>query len=263
MAIIDDAAQALASHRLNPERRDPLPPEWRPRSEADGYAIQSALHERLCQHGLGPVAGYKIGCTTDVMQRFLDIDHPCAGAIHASRIYVGDTRFRFDDFARIGVECEIAVRIATTPQPPFSIERLSATIGEYRASLELVDDRYHDYKSLDAATLIADDFFQSALVLAPNGFAPDHAELAGGVENLRAMGRINQTIVGEGTSRDILGHPLNALAWLAEHLADQNHALTPGTWITLGSMVETQWLAAGDCIEVEVEHLGRVSATFV
>ena len=33
--------------------------------------------------------------------------------------------------------------------------------------------------------------------------------------------RINGEVVGEGYGRDVLGHPLDALAWLASTLATQ------------------------------------------
>src|SRR6266566_1442101 len=47
-----------------------LPVTIAPRDEADAYAIQDALHSQLAEAGWGAVVGYKIGCTTRVMQRY-------------------------------------------------------------------------------------------------------------------------------------------------------------------------------------------------
>ena len=57
----------------------PLPQGCRPPSLEEAYRVQAALNERLGR-ALGAVCGRKIGCTTPVMQRYLRIEHPCAGA---------------------------------------------------------------------------------------------------------------------------------------------------------------------------------------
>ena len=58
-----------------------LPAACRPVSLEDACLVQAALNERL-GGSLGDVCGRKIGCTTEVMQRYLRIEHPCAGARH-------------------------------------------------------------------------------------------------------------------------------------------------------------------------------------
>jgi len=58
------------------------------------------------------------------------------------------------------------------------------------------------------------------------------------------------------------GHPLDALAWLANHLAARGPGLRAGEFVSTGSVVETRWLARGDDAVVEVEGLGTVRARF-
>jgi len=60
----------------------------------------------------------------------------------------------------------------------------------------------------------------------------------------------------------VLGHPHNALAWLANHLAADGKNLRAGQLVLTGSLVKTVWLKAGDEVVMELEGLGRVSATF-
>ena len=74
--------------------------------------------------------------------------------------------------------------------------------------------------------------------------------------------RINGREVGTGRGGDILGHPLNALAWLANGLAGRGRTLAAGEFVLLGSVVETKWVAAGDLVEIEIEGLGRASCAF-
>ena len=57
--------------------------------------------------------------------------------------------------------------------------------------------------------------------------------------------RINGEVVGEGDGRDVLGHPLDALAWLASTLAAQGKSLTQGMVVMTGSVVATKFCESG------------------
>ena len=74
------AAQAIAAARRTRTPLKPLPPEMAPIDEAEGYQIQRAVHDLLLPQ-VGPVVGYKIGCTSKVMQDYLQIAHPCGGGV--------------------------------------------------------------------------------------------------------------------------------------------------------------------------------------
>ena len=258
---IERAAALLAGARLAGSRIERLPADCRPPDEAAAYAVQDALHLKLSAAGCGALAGHKIGCTTPVMQQFLNIANPCAGGVFAPTVQHRHGTFRHADFLHVGVECEIAVRLAK-PLPaegaPYDRNSVAAAVGACMASIEVVDDRYQDYRSLDTPTLIADDFFNAGCVLGTP------------VENWRELNlarvvgrmRINGAEVGNGTGGDILGHPLEALAWLADALAARGRELKSGEFVLLGSVVQTQWVAAGDLVEVEIDGLGQASARF-
>ena len=126
------------------------------------------------------------------------------------------------------------------------------------AAIEVVEDRYENYRSLDTPTLVADDFFNAACVLGAPVEAWRELDLAA----IRGRMTINGAEVGAGSGGDILGHPLEALAWLANALGARGRHLEAGTFVLLGSVVQTRWVDAGDLVEVEIEGLGRVSARF-
>ena len=60
----------------------------------------------------------------------------------------------------------------------------------------------------------------------------------------------------------MLGHPHNALAWLANHLAASGEGLRAGQIVLTGSLVKTLWLNAGDKVTMELSGLGTVEVTF-
>ena len=73
---------------------------------------------------------------------------------------------------------------------------------------------------------------------------------------------INGEEAGRGTGADVLGHPHNALAWLANHLAAEGKGLHAGQIVLTGSLVKTVWLDAGDKVVMELPGLGEVEVTF-
>src|SRR5439155_496133 len=66
---------------------------------------------------------------------------------------------------------------------------------------------------------------------------------------------INGREIGSGKGGDVMGNPLNALAWLADKLAGAGTPLRRGMVVMTGSMVPIQFPAAGDRAVVEVERL--------
>jgi 2-oxo-3-hexenedioate decarboxylase/2-keto-4-pentenoate hydratase len=255
------AAERLAAARLARERLPGLPDGLRPADEATAYRVQDALHGILTARGFGPLAGHKIGCTTAVMQKFLGIDHPCAGGVFATRVFRESVALPFDSFLHVGVETEIAVVLGRDLPPrgaPYSVDEVRAAVSAVAAAIEIVDDRWVDYKSVDAPTMIADDFFNDASVLGPLRPFDGRPDLGA----LRGTTRINGSEVGRGVGADVLGQPLNALAWLANHLAARGPGLRAGEFVSTGSVVETKWIARGDGVVVEVEGLGAVRAAF-
>jgi 2-keto-4-pentenoate hydratase len=254
------AAQAIAAARTRLEPLPALPREITPRDVEDGYRVQSEVH-RLLAPRLGPLVGYKIGCTSQVMQEYLGIPHPCAGGVHAGGVHAGGVVLPAADYVRVGVECEIAVRLARDLVPgaaPFTAETVAEGIECYLPAIEIVDDRYVKWETLGAPTLIADDFFAAGIVLG----APVARSALPDLLALQGRTLVNGRETGRGTGADVLGHPHNALAWLANHLAGQGTALRAGEIVMTGSLVKTVWLEAGDEATMEFSGLGTVQVTF-
>jgi 2-keto-4-pentenoate hydratase len=254
------AAETIAANRRDRTPLQPLAGDAAPQTEAEGYLIQDALHGLLAAD-LGARVGYKIGCTSPVMQEYLDIPHPCSGGVFAKGVRQSRASLSTKDFVRVGVECEIAVRLARDLLPteaPFTAEWVGEAIEAYLPAIEIVDDRYAKWETIGAPTLVADDFFAAGCVLGKpvtRSAAPDLLAVVG-----RAL--INGVEAGQGTGADVLGHPHNALAWLANHLAADGKGLRAGEIVLTGSLVKTIWLNAGDKVVMELKGLGKVEATF-
>ena len=165
MDKILEAAKAVASARRDLVPLQALDPRVAPRDEAEGYRIQDAVHAVLAAQ-VGPLVGYKIGCTSAVMQRYLGIPHPCGGGVFAKGVHSSGVTLSHGDFIRVGVECEIAVRLARDlTGSAFTADSVADAIDAYHPAIEIVDDRYADWRTIGAPTLVADDFFAAGCVL--------------------------------------------------------------------------------------------------
>src|SRR5258707_13757219 len=198
MDNIRRAQKVTATARRKRTKLDALAPDLAPRDEAEGYRIQRAVHDLLLPQ-VGAMVGYKIGCTSAVMQQYLDIPHPCGGGVFAKGVHESGAKLRFGDYVRVGVECEIAVRLARDLLPseaPFTAEWMMEAIEAYHPAIEIVDDRYVKWETMGAPTLIADDFFAAGCVLGQPVARNEATDL------LTVTGRaaIHGKVVGPGTA---------------------------------------------------------------
>ncbi len=257
-AAIEAAAELLADARLARGRFAGFPEALRPSDEAAAYRVQDRLHALLEERGEGPQAGHKIGCTTRVMQEYLGIRNPSAGGVLAGEVRTSGATVPTRGTSRLGVECEVAVRIGRDmAAASWTRTEAAAAVEACLASIEVVEDRYADYGALDAPTLIADDFFGAGIVLGePMELDPLR------LDRVAAAMSVDGAEVGAGVGADILGHPLEALAWLAGQRAARGVPIRAGEFVTLGSLVATNWVDAGVEVRVENDALGQVHVRF-
>jgi 2-keto-4-pentenoate hydratase len=251
----------LVSSRLAGTQLGPLPGPLIPADEDAAYQVQRAASGLLSAAGYGRQGGWKIGCTTKVMQEYLRIGSPCAGAMFQARTWHHRHEFATDPPRRLGVECEIAVRMGSDlRQRGFAYEPadVAGAVAACLAAIEVVEDRYQDYPALDTPTLIADDFFHHSCVLGEQHerFAPDQ------LRNVTATMAINGKTVGSGVGSDIMGEPLTVLAWLANACVSWGAPIQAGDVILLGSLVQTNWVSAGDSVVISNDPFGEVRADF-
>jgi len=252
---------ALIDVRLN---QKPVPlygDTKKPTTLEEGYALQEQLHAALKDKDFGEIGGHKIGCTTPVMQEYLGIPHPCAGGIFSSRMYEKSVELTLGDFIKVGIECEIGVVLGddldSTNQ--YTRDNVSPHVASCCASIEIVDDRYVDYEALGTPATVADDFFNAAVVVGE----PIHDWQAIDLGAIKGAVSVNGVNVGEGTGDMILGHPFEALAWLANMKAQNQAPLREGQFVTLGSVVKTVWIDQPDTlVEIEFEKLGGCQVRF-
>jgi 2-keto-4-pentenoate hydratase len=221
---------------------------------AAAYEVQ---REYLAQQAsTGPRAGYKIGLTSRAMQAMCGIDTPVAGVVFADRVHTSGLQTDRTGYVRFGIEFEIAVRLGRELRPigrPFTLADIQGAVEAVAPAIEIVDDRGCDYASLDVFSLVADNAWNAGIV--HGEFRSSWPELAD------VVGRVfvdDSDVRHEGRGRDVLGHPLLAVTWLANHLATAGTGLLAGEVVMTGSMVTTKFPDAPSRYRFEVSGLGAV-----
>lgn len=252
------AAQRLLEAHQRRERFGPLPPELAPRTPEEAYLVQDDF-VALRSESRGAIVGHKIALSTLAMQRFVGVDQPQAGAMLESTLHRSPARVKAADYVNLIVEFEIAFEIAEglpIADAPFSREHVAGAVGGVMPALELADDRGADYTQLarHPLELIADNAWNEGAVLGYPVTDWKKLDLAA----VRGVARINGKEVGQGTGAQALGHPLDALAWVAGNLATRGRGLVRGDVVITGSLVTTKTAKAGDLFQWAVEGLGEI-----
>ncbi|CAL9610146.1 2-hydroxyhexa-2,4-dienoate hydratase [Nocardiopsis dassonvillei] len=261
MALDEGTRQEIARTLREAQARvRPVEPPSRARpglDTADAYAVQ--LHNIALRLGGGArTVGYKVGLTSAVVQELLGVGEPDFGHLLDDMLIEDGGTAEASRYCAPRVEPEICFRIARGLRGPgvTAGDALAAT-DAVAPALEIADSRVRDWE-IALADTVADNASAGALVHGP--WTP-----LAGVPDLAALSvelRIDDEAVARGEGRAVLGHPTEAVAWLANALAEFDAGLEPGQVVLTGSMTTAPFVTAGRCVEARFDALGPVSVSF-
>jgi 2-oxopent-4-enoate hydratase len=223
----------------------------------DAYAVQAAWLDRKLAAG-GQLAGRKVGLTSRAMQQQLGVDEPDFGFLLQGMLVPSGAALRRQALLQPRVEPEIAFWLSADLRGP-GVTRdhvLAATRG-VSAALEIVDSRIANWR-IKLADTIADNGSSARAVLSDRVIGLTDVDLA--AEPVRLLRNGEQ--VGAGTGADVLGHPAEAVAWLANRLADFGSALAAGQVVLPGAMCASVFAEQGETFRADFPHLGFVEVRF-
>lgn len=224
---------------------------------ADGYRIQQETL-RLRRRAGERRIGWKVGLTSAATRAELGIAEPIAGYLLASGMALDGEETAFDRFIAPALEPEIAVVMGRDLGGPGITALDAARAAEGVApALEIVDSRFRDWKC-GIAAVVADNSFAGGLVLASTVTPLASVDLRLEGVLLEHKGRMTATAAGAAA----LGHPLNAVAWLANHLGRLGLALRAGDVVLTGSLTSILRVQPGDAVRASFTRIGSVGVRF-
>lgn len=256
-ANLKDAAAQLRNAELNQAPVAPLTEQFPGLTPAQAYAIQQINIDTRVADG-DPVAGHKIGLTAKAMQQLLGVDEPDYGHLLESMVFSSGDSIETAGLCAPRVEPEIAFRLHTPlTGPGVTAADVMAATESVAASLEIVDSRVADWK-IKLADTIADNASSAAVVVGE--WVP-----VSGVGKLPAVAvelEINGEVVAAGSGADVLGHPAEAVAWLANAVAPFGVTLQPGQVILPGACTFAPFVKSGDKVLARFAGIGDVTINF-
>jgi 2-keto-4-pentenoate hydratase len=238
----------------------PVPPlrdAMEPTDSAGAYAVQAANTAHWLAEGR-VLTGRKVGLTAKAVQAQLGVDQPDFGALFADMEIADGGNLPASRCLQPKAEGEVAFVLgADLNDPDVTREQVAAAISEVIAAIEIVDSRIADWKITFADT-VADNGSSAFYVLGETRKSLDGLDLW----TCGMALEINDEVVSLGAGAACLGHPLNAVTWLARTLAKAGEGLRKGDVIlsgALGPMVATN---PGDHVKVSIGGLGSASFTY-
>lgn len=192
------------------------------------------------------------------MQQSLGVDEPDYGHLLASMEVPEGGKVAADKVLQPRVEGEIAFVLKEKLIGPevtaFDVIRATDYVVP---AIEIVDSRIKDWK-LTLADTVGDNASSGLYVLGNKRF--DLTEL-----DLRLVGMAlykNGELVNTGAGAACLDHPINAVVWLANKLAEYDIALLPGEVILSGALSAAVPAEPGDEFEMKFNRMGNVKVSF-
>jgi 2-keto-4-pentenoate hydratase len=257
---INRAAQWLHESHLARRNYTPVPLDVAPRSIAEADAIQEAFVALKAKSLNASVAGYKVAITTQAMRDFTRFQDSIPGVVLDTQVQRSPGTLRLADFGKALIECELAFEFGedvSSTGKAFDRTSIGRYVSAVMPAFEIADDRNADYKTIadDILSLAADNAWNEGAVLG----APVRNWHSVDLGAVHGVAKFNGAVVGEGYGRDVLGHPLEALAWLANRLLASGRVLRRGHIVLTGSLVASKFPQAGDRVDFSVAGLGSVA----
>lgn len=234
-----------------------LPADLLPKTLEQAYDIQIATF-RL--RGMG-TAGFKIGLTNVEAQRGAGVTAPIAGRLASADILRSPVRLALPhDHLRI-VEAEVVFEVGCTicaRDGALSEADVYHCLRGAYAGIEICNSRLSGSDDASVPAIVADNSNADRLVVGDRLGDWSFGALADLPVTLTRGG---QRAVN-GTTRHVLGHPLKAVAWLANWLGVRGEGLKAGDLIASGTCTGMTEVARDDAVLAVFGGGARVAVDF-
>ncbi|RJG10730.1 2-keto-4-pentenoate hydratase [Massilia cavernae] len=255
--ILIKAAAALRSSAETGEAIEALRHQYPTLDATGAYAIQRMNTEHRLAAG-ARIVGSKIGLTSPAVQRQLGVDQPDFGMLFHDMEYAEGLPIPMAKLQQPKIEAEIGFVLGRDldMENPGVVDVIRA-IEFAVPALEIVGSRIRNW-DISLVDTVADNASSSAYVI---GGSPRRLwDL-----NLRICAmqmHCGDELVSSGQGSACLGHPINAVVWLARTMVANKAPLKAGYLVLSGALGPMVPVRAGASYTASIEGLGSVTAVF-
>lgn len=231
---IESIAEALRIARLSHEPIDPLTTTWPELNQHDAFEVQKKTVDiAVNKHG-DRLVGYKLGNIAKVMQDAFGLDQPDYGFLLGSSFVYEGTTLNLSDYIKPYVELETAFVLRSSLKGPnVTVADVINAVDYCLPAIEIIDSRIKNW-AIKLPDTLADNGSTGAVIL--GGTPRKLTELS--LSNMKGSLRFNDGEVMAGNTKNVLGNPLSAVAWLVNRLSEYDVELLPGQVVLPGSCLE-------------------------
>jgi 2-keto-4-pentenoate hydratase len=204
------------------------------------------------------IAGFKVGFTNIPVREKMGLPDSTYGYLLDSMVLPSGGTLPMNEFVAPKIETEICFRLGKDlAGSDLTVDQVLDATDAVSASFEICDARIRDWKC-PYPDFFADNGFSARIVLSGRWMPVHGVELLGETVVLRKDGEQ----IAEGRGDMALGHPANAVAWLAGKLAERGRSLTAGMVVMTGTLTPIIPIVRGAGYVGSFSTLGPVEKTF-
>jgi 2-keto-4-pentenoate hydratase len=225
----------------------------------DGYEVQRTIVAKKVARG-ARVIGRKLAFTNRQNQMLFGVHEPVYGVLLEGGVHAADTPIDATALIQPLIECELVFMMRRRLGGPgaTAADVVDATEGVMPA-LEIADSRLRDWIGrATAADMVADSCSNAGLVVGGKLHPVRHVDL----RDTRVVAKRNGEVVATASTGAVMGNPAEAVAWLANKLAEAGLALEEGEMVLSGAVIGALPVAPGDILRATFcGGLGSVGVT--
>lgn len=226
-------------------------------SIAEAYEVQDLVAGKRIQSG-EPVAGFKVGCTSDAIQTQFGINEPINAKLFHPHILDHKVKIDWSEYIYCAIEPEMVITIGKDLEGKnLSDEELIDAIAHVSPGIEMHE--YHFWiKPPTIQELICSGGIHKGLIVGDQKVSPADLRFE---DEIFAVYK-NSELITSAPASEIMGGPLHSLRWLVTFLTKKGAYLEKGSLVIPGSPVELVSIDQDTELTVEIDHLGVVTTFF-
>jgi 2-keto-4-pentenoate hydratase len=227
-------------------------------SIADSYRVQNIVCQKRLDAG-EEVIGYKVGCTSIAIRDQFGIEEPISGRLFSPHIYGEGIQINRQLYANCAIEPEIVLTVGSDLfGQDLPDEILINAIECVSAGIELHNYTFwHDPPCLQE--LICSGGIHAGLIVGEKKVSPRDLSFKNDIFSVHQ----DDKLIASAPALEIMGGPLNSLRWLVNSLSSFGEILKKGSLVIPGSPTELISVTHDCDLDVVIQNVGQVSATFI
>ncbi|GLX07986.1 fumarylacetoacetate hydrolase family protein [Microbispora sp. NBRC 16548] len=252
--VLDTVTDLLWEANVN-RTRMPFVREFIADDDVDSaYEIQRRIVQRKIASGRTR-AGRKVGLTNPLVQAKAGVNEPDYGTIMDDMVFHDGAVFDPKDYVKPKIEAEVAFALKKDLHA-WDIPTIEDAIDFIAPAFELVDCHYENY-GMKIVDTIADNAACAGIIL---GDRQPYGRVD--LRDVRLSLTRDGVEITSGVGRNVMGNPINAIAWLARTACEQDVPLQAGELLLPGSIGLIMDFDFGPLYRADITGVGSVTARF-